>query len=94
MPEVIKRIGPMRLVFDVVQCGDEVHVLLHYIGWQGTNVILNRPMIHEQRTRRDELEEFDYYQDKYGPKMLDAAREAIEAERLDLAREDAERYAN
>lgn len=90
MPEVVKRIGPMRLVFDVVQCGDEVHVLLNCIGWADSMEFLRRPRMHEFHLKHDELAEFDRYEDVYGPTMLDAAREAIERERNDLRLEDAE----
>lgn len=92
MPEVVKRIGPMRLVFDVVQCGDDVHVLLNCIGWADSMEFLRRPAIWDRNKRRDEITEFDRYEDVYGPTMLNAAREAIERERADMRREDAERY--
>lgn len=96
MPEITTREYPWRLRWEVEQVGDEITAVLIGISddaqWQQTK---REPQWEKKNVSKLFAQVWDYIEWLKADEVAasDAAREAIERERLDLAREDAERLA-
>lgn len=101
MPEITTRLGPLRLTWDIEFTTDGANVIEVFANLIGISddafwPASDRSPQWSQYGRGEHWPMlWDWIEEEHGDAVAasDAAREAIERERNDLRREDAERYA-